>query len=91
MIDERDGYAFGQAERDGYCGWVLAGALARDETATHWVAAPATHLYPKAEVKAPPEVAIFFGSHVRVTSDQGAFQKVSTERQPSSFAAAICE
>jgi cell wall-associated NlpC family hydrolase len=78
VIDERDGYAFGQSLRDGYCGYVVGGALARQEAATHWVAAPATHLYPKPSVKAPPEVAVFFGSHLRVTSDQGAFQKVST-------------
>ncbi|PWJ16502.1 C40 family peptidase [Jannaschia seohaensis] len=78
VIDERDGYAFGQSLRDGYCGYVLAGALARQEAATHWVAAPATHLYPKPKVKAPPEVSIFFGSHVRVTADHGEFQKIST-------------
>ncbi|MGB3409304.1 MAG: C40 family peptidase [Jannaschia sp.] len=78
VIDERDGYAFGQSLRDGYCGYVLSAALARQDAATHWVAAPATHLYPKARLKAPPEVAIFFGSHVRVTSDLGDFQKVST-------------
>ncbi|TFL19201.1 C40 family peptidase [Jannaschia formosa] len=78
VIDERDGYAFGQSLRDGYCGYVLSGALTRQEAATHWVAAPATHLYPKAKVKAPPEVSIFFGSHVRVVSDHGEFQKVST-------------
>ena len=78
VIDERDGFAFGQSMRDGYCGYVVAGALARQEAATHWVAAPATHLYPSARLKAPPEVAIFFGSHVRVTSDMGEFQKIST-------------
>ena len=78
VIDERDGFAFGQSLRDGYCGWVLAGALARQEAATHWVAAPATHLYPKPKLKAPPEVAIFFGSLVRVTADAGAFARIST-------------
>ena len=78
VIDERDGYAFGQAERDGYCGWVLGGALGRDEQATHWVAAPATHLYPKAEVKAPPEVALFMLSHVRVTGQAGDFLRLSS-------------
>ena len=78
VIDERDGFAFGQAMRDGYCGWVLAAALGRQEAPTHWVAAPATHLYPKPAVKAPPETAIFFGSQLRVTSDQGDFLKVST-------------
>ena len=78
VIDERDGFAFGQSLRDGYCGYVLGGALTRQDAATHWVAAPATHLYPKPRLKAPPEVAIFFGSHVRVTSDMGDFQKIST-------------
>ncbi|GIT92620.1 hypothetical protein JANAI62_31430 [Jannaschia pagri] len=78
VIDERDGFAFGQSLRDGYCGYVLSAALSRQEAATHWVAAPATHLYPRARLKAPPEVAIFFGSHVRVTSDLGEFQKIST-------------
>ncbi|MCK0168783.1 C40 family peptidase [Jannaschia sp. S6380] len=78
VIDERDGFAFGQSLRDGYCGYVISGALTRQEAATHWIAAPATHLYPRARLKAPPEVAIFFGSHVRVTSDLGDFKKVST-------------
>ncbi|MBM2575414.1 C40 family peptidase [Jannaschia sp. Os4] len=78
VIDERDGYAFAQAERDGYCGWILSGALGRDEVSTHWVAAPATHLYPKPEVKAPPEVALYFGSRVRVVGEAGAFLRVAT-------------
>jgi cell wall-associated NlpC family hydrolase len=78
VIDERDGYAFGQAERDGYCGYVVAGALGGEDRPTHWVAAPATHLYPKPELKAPPEVAIFFGSQVHVVSDHGDFFKIST-------------
>lgn len=78
VIDERDGYAFGQAERDGYCGWVLAGALGRDEATTHWVAAPSTHLYPKPEVKAPPEVALFLGSRVRVVAEAGGFLRLAT-------------
>ena len=78
VIDERDGFAFGQSLRDGYCGWVLAGALGREEQATHWVAAPATHLYPKPRLKAPPDVAIFLGSQVRVTADHEGFRKIST-------------
>lgn len=78
VIDERDGYAFGQAERDGYCGYVVAGALGRSEPATHWIAAPATHLYPKGELKSPPEVAVFFGSQVHVTSEHGDFLRIHT-------------
>ena len=78
VIDERDGFAFGQAGRDGYCGWVLAAALGREEEATHWVAVPATHLYPKAAVKAPPDVSVFLGSQVRVTTDLGDFVRLAS-------------
>ncbi|MEM7710258.1 MAG: NLP/P60 hydrolase, partial [Pseudomonadota bacterium] len=77
VIDERDGYAFGQSLRDGYCGYVLAGALSRQEAATHWVVAPATHLYPKPRLKTPPEVSLFFGSQVRVVTEAEGFQKIS--------------
>ena len=78
VIDERDGFAFGQSLRDGYCGYVLAAALSRQEAATHWVAAPATHLYTKPRLKTPPDVSIFFGSHVRVIGEADDFRKIST-------------
>ena len=78
VIDERDGFAFGQAGRDGYCGWILAAALGRIVEPTHWVIAPATHLYPRAEVKAPPEVAVFFGSSLRVVGETGAFARLAS-------------
>ena len=78
VIDERDGYAFGQSLRDGYCGYVLAAALSRQEAATHWVAAPATHLYSKPRLKTPPDVSIFFGSQVRVIAEADGFLKIST-------------
>lgn len=78
VIDERDGFAFGQSLRDGYCGWVLSAALSRQEGATHWVAVPATHLYPKPRIKTPPEVSIFFGAQVRVNGENGEFLRIST-------------
>jgi cell wall-associated NlpC family hydrolase len=78
VIDERDGYAFGQAERDGYCGWVLAGGLGPEIKATHWVVAPATHLYPVPEVKVAPEVALYAGSRVRVVAEKDGFARISS-------------
>ncbi|KIT16993.1 C40 family peptidase [Jannaschia aquimarina] len=78
VIDEREGYSFGQGLRDGYCGWVATTALARHEEATHWIAAPATHLYVKPSLRAQPEVSLYCGSRVRVVSEQGDFCKLST-------------
>ncbi|AHM03603.1 NLP/P60 family protein [Roseibacterium elongatum DSM 19469] len=78
VLDTRDGFSFGQAERDGQVGWVLSGALTGAEEATHWVVAPATHLYPKPELKAPPDVALFFGSLVRVTAERPQHMRIHT-------------
>ena len=78
VLETRDGWAFGQAERDGYTGYVLAGALTEAGEATHWVAAPATHLYPRPDVKAPPEVSIFFGAQVQVTNEREDYLRIQT-------------
>lgn len=78
VLDTDDGFAFGQSERDGYCGYVLSGALTAAEDATHWVVAPATHLYPKPDVKAPPDVSLFFGAQVTVKGERDGFQRIQT-------------
>lgn len=78
VLETHDGFAFGQAERDGQVGYVLAGAMVSPEEPTHWVTAPATHLYPRADIKAPPEVAVFFGSPVKVVAEQPDFLRIHT-------------
>lgn len=78
VLETHDGFAFGQAERDGQVGYVLAGAMVSPEEPTHWVTAPATHLYPRADIKAPPEVAVFFGSPVKVVAEQPDFLHIHT-------------
>lgn len=77
-LETTDGFAFGQAERDGQVGYMLAGALTGAEETTHWVTAPATHLYPKPDFKEPPEVALFLGSQVRVGSTRDGFHRIQT-------------
>ncbi len=69
VLESYDGFSFGQAERDGQVGYVLSGALGAPEAPTHWVAAPATHLYPKPDVKSPPDVSVYFGSQVRAVEE----------------------
>jgi NlpC/P60 family/Bacterial dipeptidyl-peptidase Sh3 domain len=77
-LETYDGFSFGQAERDGQVGYVLSGAMASPEEPTHWVTAPATHLYPKAHLKVPPEVSIFFGSPVKVVAERDAHMRIHT-------------
>jgi len=78
VLEVADGHAFGQAERDGYVGWVGSAALTQAPEATHWVIAPATHLYPRPDVKAQAEVALFFGSAVNVTAERQGFHRIQT-------------
>ncbi len=78
VLDTEDGFAFGQSEKDGYVGYVLAGALTGAEPATHWVISPATHLYPKANLKAPPDVCLYFGSQVKVVGEKGSYKRIHT-------------
>jgi len=78
VLEAADGHAFGQVERDGYVGWVGSAALTQAPEATHWVISPATHLYPRPEVKAQAEVALFFGSAVNVTAERQGFHRIQT-------------
>jgi len=78
MLDSADGFAFGRCEKDGYVGYILSGALTAAEETTHWVVSPATHLYPKPDIKAPPDVALFFGSKVKVGSETETFCRIHT-------------
>ena len=78
VLDTEEGFSFGQAARDGQVGWILSGALTGAEGTTHWVVAPATHLYPKADLKAPPDVALYFGSEVRVEAERDGYKRIHT-------------
>jgi len=73
VLEERDGWAFGAAARDGYVGHVAVGDLAEDLAGTHRVAVPATHLYPAPDLKDHEAAWLSFGSELRVVSASGNF------------------
>ena len=54
VFEEADGWAWVQAERDGYVGYVAATMLgAREPAPTHIVAAPRSFLYPGPDLRFP--------------------------------------
>ena len=66
VYDETD--AWGQAEADGYVGYVQAAALDRPgPKATHRVTAPESHLYPAPDFRAPPVSNLPMGARLAVT------------------------
>ncbi|RID92574.1 NlpC/P60 family protein [Gemmobacter lutimaris] len=73
VIDRQDGWAFVQAAKDGYCGYLPESALGAPEAATHWVATPATHLYEGPKVQQREVMALPMGARLRVTGQTGVW------------------
>jgi len=77
VLEERDGWCFGQSLRDGYCGYVLSETLGEAPAPDHRVAVLASHLYPAPDIKAEPLMALGFGAELRVTAERKAFYEVA--------------
>ena len=77
VIDRDEGHAFGFAVKDGYCGWLPEAALADTPRPSHWVASPATHLYPEPKVQAPPICALSLGAQVAITAQHGKWAETT--------------
>ncbi|ESX04640.1 peptidase P60 [Mesorhizobium sp. LSJC268A00] len=68
VFEEAEGWAWVQAERDGYVGYVGATMLgAREHAPTHIVCAPRTFLYPGPDLRLPISGQLSMGSTVTVT------------------------
>ncbi len=77
---EHDGeWAWGQAETDGYVGYLPRASLApAAEPATHRVAALITHVYPVASIKARPLGWLTYGALVRVVGVETGYAALAT-------------
>ncbi|WP_051150428.1 C40 family peptidase [Rubellimicrobium thermophilum] len=73
LYEEREGWAFVEAARDGYVGWMRAEALAPAREATHRVAVPATHLYESESFKGGDLCHLSFGARITVTAERKRF------------------
>jgi cell wall-associated NlpC family hydrolase len=72
-IEKSSGHVFVMAGKDGYCGWLPSKALVQSPAPSHWVAAPASHLYPEPRVQARETARLPMGAMVRVIGEEGAF------------------
>lgn len=69
VLEQRGGWAFGIAGRDGYVGYLPEAALIADQPASHWVSAPATHLYATPDIKQPEAVGVSLGARLGVVAE----------------------
>jgi cell wall-associated NlpC family hydrolase len=86
VYDANETYAWGQAELDGYVGYVRAHALGNPgAAATHRVAVRQSRLYAEPSGKARSGVPLSLGARLRVERDLGRFVEVSLLEGKSAF------
>lgn len=79
VYDEANGWAWVQADRDRYVGYVPAdalGAIAREPT--HHVRAVATFVYPEPSIKVAPALYLSLNAQVTVIETEGLFSALAT-------------
>lgn len=79
LVIDRDGpWAFVEAQGNGYCGWVAQAALTTERPPlTHSVTAPATHIYPAADMKQREIAALSMGARLAVTGTENGFAQLA--------------
>lgn len=73
VYETRDGWHFIQTDKDSYVGYVRENDLRAVSPATHWISAPATHLYSEANLKSPERWSLSFGSLITAAGPSGKF------------------
>jgi cell wall-associated NlpC family hydrolase len=81
VFESREGWAWGQLERDNYVGYLAADALS-DELAspTHRVAVPATFAYPAPDLKSQPAVMLPMNAMLTVAGGGEQFARLADGR-----------
>lgn len=70
VFERRDGWAWVQADQDGYVGYLPEADLApREPLATHRIIQPRTFVYPEPDMKRPRGSALSMGSRIAVTGE----------------------
>ncbi|SPH24477.1 Dipeptidyl-peptidase 6 [Defluviimonas aquaemixtae] len=80
ILERRAGWAFLQAAKDGYCGYVAEEALGTDGAATHWVSAPATHLYEAPDMKSRDLAMLSLGARLTARAEHERFVETDDGR-----------
>jgi cell wall-associated NlpC family hydrolase len=73
IYETRAGHSFLQARKDGHVGYLDSAALIPAQAATHWVEAPACHVYEAASIKSPDRLSLSFGSRIGALAEHETF------------------
>ena len=70
VFEDTGGWAFVQADADGYVGYVPSDVLSSDHTPTFRIATPATHAYETESFKSSDLMRLTFGAQVQVIDER---------------------
>lgn len=73
VLERRDDWAFVQAARDGYVGYLRSPDVAEGPAVTHHVASAATHVYGDEDIRSSNLLALPFGAQVTVIDERRHF------------------
>ena len=73
VFERRDGWAFVQAKKDGYVGYVKEAALTTPQSPTHRVVTPATHAYETESFRSQDLLHLPFGAELTVADERHKF------------------
>jgi len=91
LLEDRDGWSFVQAGRDGYCGYVASADLGEVRGATHRINAPSSHIYEDANFKSRDLMPLSFGARIHVTEMEPRFARTPQGFVPRQHIAPIGE
>ncbi|MCR5877717.1 C40 family peptidase [Phenylobacterium sp. J367] len=78
VLEEEGAFVFGQAPRDGYCGFVEAAKLGpRAPAPTHWVSAIRTYAFAGNSIKSQASGPLSLNALVHVEADEGRLVKIA--------------
>lgn len=80
VLEDRDGWSFGQSKKDGYVGYVASLQLEEGPAPTHWVMTPASHLYQRDDIKSPDIQRLTFGAQVTVVHEVKKFFQTDSDQ-----------
>lgn len=75
VYDTHDGFAFVQAGRDGFVGYLPQETLGPPTRPTHWVAARSSHLYTAPDFKMAERASLSFGAILSIVAQEGDFAR----------------
>ena len=91
VFEERAGWSFVQASKDAYVGYLPSKHLEPTQAMTHWICAPASHAYSKADFKSQDRCGLSHGSRLRVDGYEGRFAATNQGFVPATHLAPLTQ